>query len=197
MLTTFRWKQFKKITRPSIKKGMKNVYQGNSFCRKPRCCKGEEFESNGEFKFQWIEESRKRPKNNKKSTNKAFWSHFKHFGRSDCWEKFIFSSDKFGWGLKCAERVERLLTNTTNKLQTTNPLRHPELSFSQHTFLSRVPLDSLCCLTISSCVSVRMSRYWARGKFGEHERRVRVAPRATLASWLGEFSSYVINVFSW
>ena len=30
-------------------------------------------------------------------------------------------------------------------------------------------------LTISSCVSVRMSRYWARGKFGEHERGVRVA----------------------
>ena len=30
-------------------------------------------------------------------------------------------------------------------------------------------------LTISSCVSVRMSRYWARGKFGEHERGVRDA----------------------
>ena len=30
-------------------------------------------------------------------------------------------------------------------------------------------------LTISSCVSVCMSRYWARGKFGEHERGVRVA----------------------
>ena len=27
-------------------------------------------------------------------------------------------------------------------------------------------------LTISSCVSVRMSRYWASGKFGEHERGV-------------------------
>ena len=32
-----------------------------------------------------------------------------------------------------------------------------------------------CYLTISSCISVRMSRYWARGKFGEHERGVRVA----------------------
>ena len=30
-------------------------------------------------------------------------------------------------------------------------------------------------LTISSCVSVRMSKYWALGKFGEHERGVRVA----------------------
>ena len=30
-------------------------------------------------------------------------------------------------------------------------------------------------LTISLCVSVRMSRYWALGKFGEHERGVRVA----------------------
>ena len=30
-------------------------------------------------------------------------------------------------------------------------------------------------LTISSCVSVRMSRYWACGRFGEHERGVRVA----------------------
>ena len=30
-------------------------------------------------------------------------------------------------------------------------------------------------LTISSCVSVRMSRYCARRKFGEHERGVRVA----------------------
>ena len=30
-------------------------------------------------------------------------------------------------------------------------------------------------LTISSCVSVRMSRYLARGKFGEHGRGVRVA----------------------
>ena len=30
-------------------------------------------------------------------------------------------------------------------------------------------------LTISSCVSVRMSRYRARGKFGEQERGVRVA----------------------
>ena len=30
-------------------------------------------------------------------------------------------------------------------------------------------------LTISSCVSVRMSKYWAFGKFGEHERGVRVA----------------------
>ena len=27
-------------------------------------------------------------------------------------------------------------------------------------------------LTISSCVSVRMSRYWPSGKFGEHERGV-------------------------
>ena len=30
-------------------------------------------------------------------------------------------------------------------------------------------------LTTSSCVGVRMSRYWALGKFGEHERGVRVA----------------------
>ena len=30
-------------------------------------------------------------------------------------------------------------------------------------------------ITISSCISVRMSRYWARGKLGEHERGVRVA----------------------
>ena len=29
-------------------------------------------------------------------------------------------------------------------------------------------------LTISSCLSMRMSRYWACGKFGEHERGVRV-----------------------
>ena len=36
-------------------------------------------------------------------------------------------------------------------------------------------LNNTCHLTISSCVSVRMSRYWARGKFGEHERGVRVA----------------------
>ena len=41
-------------------------------------------------------------------------------------------------------------------------------------------LKSLCQLisvelTISSCISVRMSRYLARGKFGEHERGVRVA----------------------
>ena len=34
-------------------------------------------------------------------------------------------------------------------------------------------------LTISSCVSVRMSRYWALEKFGEHERGVRVARGAT------------------
>ena len=30
-------------------------------------------------------------------------------------------------------------------------------------------------LTIGSCASVRSSRYEARGKFGEHERCVRVA----------------------
>ena len=30
-------------------------------------------------------------------------------------------------------------------------------------------------LTISSCVSVRMSRYWALGKFGERSKGVRVA----------------------
>ena len=38
--------------------------------------------------------------------------------------------------------------------------------------------DLICLfyrLTISSCVCVRMSRYWARRKFGEHERGVRVA----------------------
>ena len=34
---------------------------------------------------------------------------------------------------------------------------------------------SIQYLTISPCVSVRMSRCWARGKFGEHERGVRVA----------------------
>ena len=33
----------------------------------------------------------------------------------------------------------------------------------------------LLCLTIDSYVSVRSSRYEARGKFGEHERYVRVA----------------------
>ena len=38
-------------------------------------------------------------------------------------------------------------------------------------------------LTISSCVSVRMSRYCAHGKFGEHERDVRVARGA--AFWVG------------
>ena len=32
-----------------------------------------------------------------------------------------------------------------------------------------------CNLTIGSYVSVRLSRYEARGKFGEHERCVRVA----------------------
>ena len=51
-------------------------------------------------------------------------------------------------------------------------------------------LDGICFLyisfsgyhlTISSCVSMRMSRYWACGKFGEHERG---APSATLASWV-------------
>ena len=35
--------------------------------------------------------------------------------------------------------------------------------------------EVLLSSTISSCVSVSMSRYWARGKFGEHERGVRVA----------------------
>ena len=30
-------------------------------------------------------------------------------------------------------------------------------------------------LTISSCAGVRLSRYWALGKFGEHERGVSVA----------------------
>ena len=34
---------------------------------------------------------------------------------------------------------------------------------------------SVLNLTISSYVSVRMSRYWACGKFGEHKRGVRVA----------------------
>ena len=33
--------------------------------------------------------------------------------------------------------------------------------------------DAIQHLTISSCVSVRMSRYWACGKFGEHERGMR------------------------
>ena len=45
-------------------------------------------------------------------------------------------------------------------------------------------LEMLACaiiqLTISSCVSVRVSRYWARWKFGEHERGVRVARGATV-----------------
>ena len=40
--------------------------------------------------------------------------------------------------------------------------------------LPRLPCWSIH-LTISSYVSLRMSRYWARGKFGEHERGVRVA----------------------
>ena len=44
-------------------------------------------------------------------------------------------------------------------------------------------------LTISSCVSVRMSRYWARGQFGEYERGVRVRlvqlwPLDQCSSWL-------------
>ena len=54
-------------------------------------------------------------------------------------------------------------------------------------------------LTISSCISVRMSRYWARGKFGERERG---APSATLVSWgsrliyssLLKFASYLRRV---
>ena len=49
-------------------------------------------------------------------------------------------------------------------------------------------------LTISSCVSVRMSRYWARGKFGEQERGVRVA-RGT-ASCNSSFLSNIIKAIN-
>ena len=38
-------------------------------------------------------------------------------------------------------------------------------------------------LTIGSCVSVRSSRYEARGKFGEHERCVRVARGVFSTRW--------------
>ena len=58
-----------------------------------------------------------------------------------------------------------------------------KIRFVQTAVLSLLWMYFTCCwityeyhqLTISSCVSVRMSRYWARGKFGEHERGVRVA----------------------
>ena len=49
-------------------------------------------------------------------------------------------------------------------------------------------------LTISSCVSVRMSRYWARGKFGEQERGVRVA-RGT-ATCNSSFLSNIIKAIN-
>jgi len=42
----------------------------------------------------------------------------------------------------------------------------PKLFFHRSAFIQWTSL---------SCVSVRMSRYWARGKFGEHKRCVRVA----------------------
>ena len=47
------------------------------------------------------------------------------------------------------------------------------------------PVVSMCSamadvwLTTSSCVGARMSRCWALGKFGEHERGVRVARGVT------------------
>ena len=42
------------------------------------------------------------------------------------------------------------------------------------------------------CVSVRMSRYWARGKFGEHERGVRVARGTALLS-VNKFKHFLLN----
>ena len=55
-------------------------------------------------------------------------------------------------------------------------------------------------LTISSCVSVSMSRYWALGKFGEHERGVRVArgtakSKSNLLSSLQTFQ--VLNILTY
>ena len=53
-------------------------------------------------------------------------------------------------------------------------------TFVCHSLLSSVPKlffyrRAFMQLTILSCVSVRMSRYWAREKFREHKRCVRVA----------------------
>ena len=52
-------------------------------------------------------------------------------------------------------------------------------------------------LTISSCVSVRMSRYWVRWKFGENERGIRVAQGAAECNFcpLSAFqTSQVLNI---
>ena len=45
---------------------------------------------------------------------------------------------------------------------------------TQREYSSKPLKHAFVKLTISSCVSMRMSRYWACGKFGEHERGVRV-----------------------
>ena len=50
----------------------------------------------------------------------------------------------------------------------------PKLFFYRRAFMQ---------LTILSCVSVRMSRYWAREKFREHKRCVRVARGAAESNW--------------
>ena len=108
MLTTFRWKQFKKIIRPSIKKGMKNVYQRNSFSvERHFVAKAKSSKATVNLNSRKLSNREKVLKTTKKSTNKAFWSHFKHFGRSDCWEKFICLSDKFGWGLAVANKYHK------------------------------------------------------------------------------------------
>ena len=63
---------------------------------------------------------------------------------------------------------------------------------------SRWKNDRVDYLTIiSSCVSVCMSRYWARGKFGEHERGVRVA-RGTAESncSLLSVNYYIARIFA-
>ena len=44
-----------------------------------------------------------------------------------------------------------------------------------HDISKQIPREKKISLTIGSYVSVRSSRYEARGKFGEHERCVRVA----------------------
>ena len=57
--------------------------------------------------------------------------------------------------------------------------RFPETLHSMHIFVNKHcwPFKRTIewISTISSWVSVRMSRYWGRGKCGEHERAVRVA----------------------
>ena len=138
---------FKRLLDRRLKRAWKMYSKEILFCRKPRCSKGEEFESNGEFKFQWIEESRKRPKNNKKSSNKAFWSHFRHIRGSDCWEKLICSSDNFGWGLAVANKYHKQATDNKSPQYTLNCL------FPSNAFLPRVPLDSLCCMYLVDRIS--------------------------------------------